>query len=85
MIKGALTIGGSLLNPDPTPADLRRAKEEIQDEVRNTFKQIAQEMSKIEDDLSALRDNIDDLLEIVTEIEEVDANHEYFMEGVEKH
>ena len=84
MIKGALTIGGSLLNPDPTPADLRRAKEEIQDEVRNTFKQIAQEMSKIEDDLSALRDNIDDLLEIVTEIEEVDANHEYFMEGVEK-
>ena len=84
MIKGALTMGGSLLNPDPTPADLRRAKEEIQDEVRNTFKQIAQEMSKIEDDLSALRDNIDDLLEIVTEIEEVDANHEYFMEGVEK-
>ena len=41
-------------------------------------------MSKIEDDLSALRDNIDDLLEIVTEIEEVDPNHEYFMEGVEK-
>ena len=41
VIKGALNMGGSLLNPDPTLADLRRAKEEIQDEVRNTFKQIA--------------------------------------------
>ena len=89
VIKGALNMGGSLLNPDPTLADLRRAKEEIQDEVRSTFKEVAQEMSEIEDDLSALRNNIDDLLEIITEkefyrgIEEVNANHEYFMEGVE--
>ena len=41
------------------------------------------------DDLSFVRDKIDDLMEIITEkesyhgIEEVDANHEYFLEGIE--
>ena len=41
------------------------------------------------DDLLFVRGTIDDLMEIITEkefyhgIEEVDANHEYFMEGVE--
>ena len=82
-------MGGSLLNPDPTLADLRRAKEEIKEELKNNFKEVAHEMSEMGDDLSYVRDKIDDLMEMITEkefyhgIEEVDANHEYFLEGIE--
>ena len=89
MIKGALNLGGALLNPDPTLADLRRAKEDIQEEVRGSFKEVAQEMSEIRDEFSDVRDNVEVLMEIVTEqefkrgIEEVESNHEYFLKGVE--
>ena len=89
VIKGALNLGGALLNPDPTLADLRRAKEDIQEEVRGSFKEVAQEMSEIRDDLTDVRDNVEVLIEIVTEqefkrgIEEVESNHEYFLKGVE--
>ena len=88
-IKGALNLGGALLNPDPTLADLRRAKEDIQEEVRGSFKEVAQEMSEIRDEFSDVRDNVEVLMEIVTEqefkrgIEEVESNHEYFLKGVE--
>ena len=89
VIKGALSMGGSLLNPDPTLADLRRAKEEIQEAVKSSFKEVSQEMYEMEEDLSSVRDKIDNLMEMLTEkefyqgIEDVDANHEYFMEGIE--
>ena len=89
VIKGALNLGGALLNPDPTLADLRRAKEDIQEEVRGSFKEVAQEMSEIRDEFSDVRDNVEVLMEIVTEqefkrgIEEVESNHEYFLEGIE--
>ena len=89
VIKGALNLGGALLNPDPTLADLRRAKEDIQEEVRGSFKEVAQEMSEIRDEFSDVRDNVEVLMEIVTEqefkrgIEEVESNHEYFLKGVE--
>ena len=89
VIKGALNLGGALLNPDPTLADLRRAKEDIQEDMRGSFKEVAQEMSEIRDEFSDVRDNVEVLMEIVTEqefkrgIEEVESNHEYFLEGVE--
>ena len=89
MIKGALSIGGSILNPDPTLADLRKAKEEIQEGVVTSFQEVIHEMSGMEDDLSSVRDKVEDLMELFTEkefyqgIEDVDANHEYFMEGIE--
>ena len=46
-------------------------------------------MSDMGGDLSYVRDKVEDLMEMITEkefyhgIEEVDANHEYFLEGVE--
>ena len=89
VIKGALSMGGSLLNPDPTLADLRRAKEEIKEELQSNFKEVAVQMSEMGGDLSYVRDKVEDLMEMITEkefyhgIEEVDANHEYFLEGIE--
>ena len=88
VIKGALSMGGSLLNPDPTLADLRRAKEEIKEELQSNFKEVAVQMSEMGGDLSYVRDKVEDLMEMITEkefyhgIEEVDANHEY-LEGIE--
>ena len=78
-------MGASLLNPDPTLADLRRAKEEIKEEVRSSFK----DMSEVKGDLSVVRDGINNLMEMITEkefykgIEDVQANYEYFVEGME--
>ena len=69
VVKGALNMGGSLLNPDPTLADLRRAKEEIQEELRSSFKEAAQEISEMEDYLLVVRDGIEDLMEIITDKE----------------
>ena len=89
VIKGALSMGGSLLNPDPTLADLRRAKEEIKEELQSNFKDVAVEMSDMGDDISFVRDKVENLMEMITEkefyhgIEEVEANHEYFLEGIE--
>lgn len=87
VIKGALSMGGSLLNPDPTLADLRRAKEEIKEELQSNFKEVAVQMSDMGGDLSYVRDKVEDLMEMITEkefyhgIEEVDANHEFFWRG----
>ena len=89
LIEGALNMGASLLNPDPTLADLRRAKEEIKEEVRSSFKDATQEMSGMKDDISVVRDGINNLMEMITEkefykgIEDVQANYEYFVEGME--
>ena len=89
LIEGALNMGASLLNPDPTLADLRRAKEEIKEEVRSSFKDATQDMSEVKDELSVVRDGINNLMEMITEkefykgIEDVQANYEYFIEGME--
>merc|ERR1712241_1586613 len=34
VLNGALSLGATVLNPDPSPADLRRAEEEIKDEMK---------------------------------------------------
>ena len=89
LIEGALNMGASLLNPDPTLVDLRRAKEEIKEEVRSSFKDATQDMSEVKDELSVVRDGVNNLMEMITEkefykgIEDVQANYEYFIEGME--
>ena len=67
-VVGALDMGGPV-NPDPMLADLRRAKEEVQEELRSSFKEAAQEISEMEDYLLVVRDGIEDLMEIITDKE----------------
>ena len=75
VIKGALSMGGSILNPDPTLGDLRRATAKVKEEVRSSLKDVAEEMSELGDDLSTVHDGVENLLEIITD--------ETFYRGIE--
>ena len=59
VLKGALSVGGAVLNPDPTLGNLRRAKEEIKDEIKIAFIEVAQDMGEIKPELSLLRNDIE--------------------------
>ena len=86
VLKGALSLGGTVLNPDPSLADLRRAKEEIKDEVKTEVREVAKEMSEIRGELSTLRWDLKDFLKLISEreffegIETIEAHHRYFMD-----
>ena len=54
ILAGAFTLGVTVLNPDPTLADLRRAKDEIKDEVQTCFKSIAVDMKDMKSDIRQL-------------------------------
>ena len=88
VLKGALSLGGTILNPDPSLADLRRAKEEIKEEMKTVFKEVAKDMAKIRGELSGLRNDMEDVLKLISDrefyegIEIIDAHHRYFMDGL---
>ena len=69
VLKGALSMGGAVLNPDPTLGDLRRAKEEIIEEVKVAFLEVAKDMGDITPELLDLRSDIQDLLKLVSDKE----------------
>ena len=54
ILAGAFTLGVTVLNPDPTLADLRRDKDEIKDEVQTCFKSIAVDMKDMKSDIRQL-------------------------------
>ena len=86
---GRLLLGGTVLNPDPSLADLRRAKEEIINEMKVVFNEVAKDMAKIGGELSALRSDLEDVLMLICDrefyegIETINAHHRYFFEGLE--
>lgn len=88
VLKGALSLGGTILNPDPSLADLRRAKEEIKEEMKTVFKEVAKDMAKIRGELSGLRNDMEDVLKLISDkefyegIETIDAYHRYYMDGL---
>ena len=88
VIKGALSLGATVLNPDPSLADLRRAKEEIKDEMKTVFTEVAKDMSEIHGKLSTLDGKAGDVLRLICDreffehIDNIDAHHQYFMEGL---
>ena len=44
LLSGAFTLGGSVLNPDPSLADIKRSEESIKDEIKRNFSEIVEEM-----------------------------------------
>ena len=69
VLKGALSMGGTVLNPDPTLADLRRAKEEIKEEMKIAFIEVTRNMGDITSELSTLRSDIQPLLKLISDKE----------------
>ena len=90
ILQAALSLGATVLSPDPDlAADLRIAKEEIKDEMKVVFKEVVQYMAEIRDDLSALRSDMKDVLKLIYHrefyegIDTIDAYHSVFMEGLD--
>ena len=88
VLKGALSLGATVLNPDPSLADLRRAKEEIKDEMKTAVHEVAKDMANIVGELSALRTDMEDVLKLISDkefyegIETIDAHHRFYMDGL---
>ena len=84
VLKGALSLGATVLNPDPSLADLRRAKEEIIDEMKTEVHEVAGIMTKMGGELSCLRGDMKIVLELISDkefyegIETIDAYHKYY-------
>ena len=88
VLNGALSLGATVLNPDPSLADLRRAEEEIKDEMKVAVHEVAGIMSKMGGELSSLRVDMK-VLELISDkefyegIEIIDTHHKYyFMDGL---
>ena len=88
VLKGALSLGATVLNPDPSLADLRRAKEEIKDEMKTLVHEVARDMTKMGLELSSLRGDMEVVLKLISDkefyegIENIDAHHQFFMDGL---
>ena len=84
VLKGALSMGGAVLNPDPTLADITRAKNEIKEEVKDAFIEVARDMGDIRGDLQDLRGGVKDVLKIFSDeafyegIATIDAYHKFY-------
>ena len=74
ILGGFCSMGGTLLNPDPSLADLRRAKEEIKDKMTT----VLNEVDKISSELSDLANLIYDK-EFYKGIRNVDAHHKVYI------
>ena len=84
VLKGALSLGATVLNPDPSLADLRRAKEEIIAEMKTEVHEVAGIMTNMGGELSCLRGDMKIVLELISDkefyegIETIDAYHKYY-------
>ena len=84
VLKGALSLGATVLNPDPSLADLRRAKEEIIAEMKTEVHEVAGIMTNMGGELSCLRGDMKIVLELISDkefyegIETIDAHHKYY-------
>ena len=84
VLKGALSLGATVLNPDPSLADLRRAKEEIIAEMKTEVHEVAGIMTNMCGELSSLRGDMKIVLELISDkefsegIETIDAHHKYY-------
>ena len=89
VLKGALSMGGAVLNPDPTLADLRRAKDEINNAMQAAFQEVAEDMGDMKTELSDLRGDIGPVLQLISDkefydgIATIDAHHEFYTENPE--
>ena len=89
ILKGVCSMGGTLLNPDPSLADLRRAKEEIKDEMKAVFGEVVNQGSKLGPEITTLRRDVETVLELISDkefyegIREVDAHYEFYSEGAD--
>ena len=88
ILKGVCSMGGALLNPDPTLADFKRAKEDIKDEMKVVFSEVVNQISTIGTEINSLRRDVENVLELISDkefykgIREVDAHYEFYSEGV---
>ena len=88
VLEGALSLGATVLNPDPSLADLQRAKEEIKDEMKTAINEVARDMTKMGSELSSLRGDLNVVLKLISDkefyegIENIDAHHQFFMDGL---
>ena len=85
VLEAALSLGASVLKPDPDlAADLQGAKKELKDGLED----VAYEMANIRGEVSALRIDVGDMLRLMSDrefyegIETIDAHHQFYMEGL---
>ena len=85
VLEAALSLGASVLKPDPDlAADLQGAKKELKDGLED----VAYEMTNIRSEVSALRIDVGDMLKLMSDrefyegIETIDAHHQFYMEGL---
>jgi hypothetical protein len=82
ILGGALQLGSALLDPQPSNSEMNNNIGAIKNEVQSSFKLIAKDMKKIEDDVSEIK-------RIVIEshyldgIEQVDASFRTFVDGAQ--
>ena len=87
ILAGAFGLGASVLNPDPTLADLRRTEESIKLEIKQNFEEISSEMRNMKYQLNNMESKIDEVLAIITDshfksgIEKIAAVYENFVDG----
>ena len=67
VLSGACSLASSTLNPDTALSDLTKAKNELKEDVKAAFSAVASEMSLVQTSLSNLRDEIEELVQMISE------------------
>ena len=75
IIGGALKLGSSVLNPDPSLADLRRSENEIKKEIKESFLSVTDDMENVSHEIKLVREEIAQVMEVICNIK--------FNEGIE--
>ena len=81
VLKGALSVGAAVLNQDPTPEEINKARQA-------TFLKVAEDMEGIKSELSDLRGDIGDLLKLISDkefykgIKTIDAHYQFYVKGL---
>jgi len=87
ILTGAFGLGASILNPDPSLADLRRTEESIKQDIKQHFEEMSSEMKNMLFRLNSIENKIDAVMRMLTDIhyntgiERIDAAFEIFLEG----
>ena len=86
VIGGAFKVGSSVLNPDPSLADLRRSENEIKKEVKESFISVTNNMKNVSSEIKFIREDVLQVMNIICDskfndgMEDVNAQFEYFLE-----
>eukprot|EP00092_Neocalanus_flemingeri_P008147 GFUD01008787.1.p1 GENE.GFUD01008787.1~~GFUD01008787.1.p1 ORF type:complete len:698 (+),score=171.78 GFUD01008787.1:65-2095(+) len=87
ILAGAFGLGSSVLNPDPSLADIKRSEASIKKEMKENFEEMASDMKKINVQLEGIDNGIDEVMKVVCDlhynkgIDKISALHQFFLDG----